>query len=51
MFTTQKDFLVILRALVPLWWACRVNCVIPVMEGGTYDYRRFVRSSQQSTRV
>jgi len=36
MFTTKtqrhKDFLVILRVLVPLWSACRVNGVTPVNE-------------------
>ena len=37
MFTTKArrhpDFLVVLCVLVPLWSACRVNCVPPGIEG------------------
>jgi len=37
MFTTKtqrhQDFMVILRVLVPLWSACRVNCIPPGIEG------------------
>ena len=36
-FTTKtrrhQDFMVLLRVLVPLWSACRVNGVPPVIEG------------------